>query len=131
VAFGIDYHTMKQPKFRYVMEAIKAANVRLSVVLQASKLSLAHLDRRIFARSTAAGHRFVKFLRILLSKRLKDQSDPRDIFSFLQQCQDPSSGDRLSVMELSTETATFLVAGKSHTIPFINTLDLTSSYSCI
>jgi hypothetical protein len=35
----------------------------------------------------------------------------KDIFSFLQDCKDPETGKDLTIAELSTETATFVVAG--------------------
>ncbi|KAI0551333.1 cytochrome P450 [Xylaria curta] len=115
VAFNADYRTMEEPKFRYVMEAIAAANIRLGVIMQLPELTTFRLDRSIFRESTAAGARFVKFLRILLSKRLERHSESKDIFSFLQQCKDPDTGEGLSTIELSTETATFIVAGSDTT----------------
>ncbi|CCF37221.1 cytochrome P450 11A1 [Colletotrichum higginsianum] len=38
-----------------------------------------------------------------------------DIFSFLQRCKDPDTAEGLSPMEISTETATFIVAGSDTT----------------
>jgi cytochrome P450 len=112
VAFGADYNTMEQPRFRYVLDAISETNIRLGVVMQASKLTFWHLDRKLFAQSARAGHEFVKFLRRLLKDRLPNGTSPDDIFSFLQQCKDPETGKGLSAVELSTETATLLVAGQ-------------------
>jgi cytochrome P450 len=112
VAFGADYQTIEEPRFRYVMEAIAESNVRLGVIFQAAELTLGHIDRKLFSKSALAGHKFVQFLRKLLSTRLNDKTYPKDIFFFLQQCKDPETGECLSTKELSTETATFLVAGK-------------------
>ncbi|KAI8944009.1 cytochrome P450 [Xylaria longipes] len=115
VAFNADYRTIEEPKFRYVMEAIATANIRLGVIMQLPELTFGRLDRSLFRESTAAGARFVKFLRILLGKRLERETESKDIFSFLQQCKDPDTGKGLSTMELSTETATFIVAGSDTT----------------
>lgn len=115
VAFNADYRTMEEPKFRYVAEAIAAANVRLGVLMQLPELAFCRLDRSVFPGPTAAAARFVKFLRILLGKRLANQEETKDIFSFLQKCKDPDTGESLGTMELSTETATFIVAGSDTT----------------
>ncbi|KAI1265005.1 cytochrome P450 [Xylariaceae sp. FL1019] len=115
VAFGVDYATIEDPKFRYVKDAIMKANVRLSVTFQEAKLDFARLDRKLFRESALAGLRFVKFLRKLLGTRLANNTESKDIFWFLQQCRDPDTGEALSVKELSTETATFLIAGSDTT----------------
>lgn len=112
VAFGADYNTIEQSKFRYVLKVISETNIRLGVIMQASKLTFSRIDRKLFARSTMAGHEFVRFLRTLLKDRLQNEKSHKDIFSFLQQCKDPETGEGLGTMELSTETATFLVAGE-------------------
>ncbi|KAH8165547.1 hypothetical protein CIB48_g2708 [Xylaria polymorpha] len=115
VAFGADYNTIEQSKFRYVLKVISETNIRLGVIMQASKLTFSRIDRKLFARSTMAGHEFVRFLRTLLKDRLQNEKSHKDIFSFLQQCKDPETGEGLGTMELSTETATFLVAGSDTT----------------
>ncbi|GJC94724.1 cytochrome P450 family 11A1 [Colletotrichum higginsianum] len=53
----------------------------------------------------------------MLQKRLQQElsSDSMDIFSFLQRCKDPDTAEGLSPMEISTETATFIVAGSDTT----------------
>ncbi|KAF5856985.1 hypothetical protein ETB97_006441 [Aspergillus alliaceus] len=113
VSFGADYRTMEEPRFRYVVDAIEKSNVRLSVLMQASKLATGGLDRKLFPSAAQAGARFVKFLRQLLKKRFQQAPTESviDIFSFLQQCKDPDTGEGLSSMQISTETATFIVAG--------------------
>ncbi|KAI0877838.1 cytochrome P450 [Hypoxylon argillaceum] len=132
VAFGADYNTMEQSRFRHVLDAISETNIRLSVVMQASKLTLWHLDRKVFTQSAKAGYKFVKFLRKLLKDRLANDAAPNDIFSFLQQCKDPETGKGLSDVELSTETATFLVAGSDTTSTTLSALSyyLSSSPRC-
>lgn len=113
VTFNADYNTMDNPKFRYVMECIEEANIRLSVVAQADGLTFRRLDRMLLPRSAAAGSRFAKFIRRVLHERLQGKSvASRDIFSFLQSCKDPETGEELTGAALGTETATFIVAGK-------------------
>ncbi|KAI0439265.1 cytochrome P450 [Xylaria telfairii] len=115
VAFGVDYNALQNPQFRYVMEMIQKANVRLSVMFQTPGIGFGRLDRKLFPDSTTAGYTFAKFLRRLLKTRLADENGSKDIFWFLQQCQDPDTGLPLTTKELSTETATFLVAGSDTT----------------
>jgi cytochrome P450 len=113
LAFDCDLRTMEDPEYRYVIEAIEEANIRLGVISQAMELTFHHLDRRIFLKSAISGYKFVKFLRRLLRQRLERENiGSKDIFSFLQQCKDPETGEGLTHTELSTETATFVVAGK-------------------
>jgi cytochrome P450 len=111
VAFGVDYNATEEPLFRYVMEMVPKANIRLSVMFQAPGIGFGRLDHKLFPESTMAGHKFATFLRRLLKTRLTDEKGLKDIFWFLQQCKDPDTGMGLTTKELSTETATFLVAG--------------------
>lgn len=113
VSFDTDYHLTDEPKYRYVVGAIEDANIRLGVISQALELTAFHMDRRIFMKSAIAAWTFGKFLYKLLRQRLEaSNTGTKDIFSFLQQCRDPDTGKGLSDAELSTETATFVVAGK-------------------
>ncbi|KAI0421807.1 cytochrome P450 [Xylaria grammica] len=132
VAFGADYNTTEEQRFRYVLDAISENNVRLGVLMQASKLAICRLDRKLFPRSARAGYKFVRFLRVLLQTRLENQAFSGDIFSFLQRCKDPETGEGLSAVELSTETATFLVAGTDTTSTTMSALShyLTGSPQC-
>ena len=115
VSFDSDFNTMGNQDYRYTMQAIEDSNVRLGVLLQAPELTFAKLDRKLFPKALTGSHRFVKFIRMVLSKRLSaSKTVSRDIFSFLQECKDPHTGKELSTAELSTETATFIVAGKCH-----------------
>ena len=115
VSFGAEYRTMEEPRFRYVTDAIEKSNVRLGVLMQASELAFGGLDRKMFPSAAQAGAQFIKFLRQLLQKRLQQAPTESeiDIFSFLQQCKDPETGEGLSTMQISTETATIIVAGKA------------------
>ncbi|KAK8042342.1 cytochrome P450 [Apiospora phragmitis] len=107
VLFDMDFDTMSSVEYRYAMKAIEESNVRLGVLLQASELAIGFLDRRLFSQALRGRRQFVKFIRMVMAKRLgapKGQS--RDLFSHLQDCIDPVTGKGLS-----TETATFIVAG--------------------
>lgn len=117
VSFDMDYDTIQEPRFRYVVEAIEKSNVRLGTLIQASELSFHGFDKLLFPESAKAAARFVKFLRRLLHERLQREtsSDGNDIFSFLQRCKDPDTGNGLSTREISSETATFIVAGEDTT----------------
>lgn len=105
---------MEEPQFRYVVEAIETSNVRLGVLIQASELAFGGLDRKLFPTATKASARFVKFIRKLLQKRLQRElsGGSVDIFSFLQRYKDNNTAEGLNAMEISTETATLIVAGK-------------------
>lgn len=113
VSFGAQYHTIEKPQFRYVMNTIEQSNVRLGALMQAMELTFAGVDKILLADGANAGLRFVKFVGKVLKNRLQQDSGviTNDIFSFLLKCKDPNTGDGLSPMEISTETATFIVAG--------------------
>ncbi|KUI71279.1 Versicolorin B desaturase [Cytospora mali] len=133
VTFDMDYDTIQEPRFRYVVEAIEASNIRLGVLIQASGLSFRGLDKLLFPDSAKAAARFVKFLRRLLHERLqREKTDGRDIFSFLQRCKDPDTGNGLSPRDISSETATFIVAGSDTTSTTLASLAhyLTGSSRC-
>lgn len=113
LTFGIDYRTMETSEFRFVMHAIEKSNVRLAALWQMPSLTFGGIDRRLLPESDRAAKEFVVFLRSLMKIRLgEDKASNNDIFSFLQQCKDLDTGEGLTLRELSTETATFVVAGK-------------------
>ncbi|RFU80507.1 cytochrome p450 [Trichoderma arundinaceum] len=112
VSFDTDFDTLHNPEYRYAMKAIEDSNVRLGVLLQAPELSIGNIDNKLFPESLIGRKKFVKFIRMILGKRLSaTKTSSKDIFSFLQQCKDPETGKELTTAELSTETATFIVAG--------------------
>ncbi|KAI1171197.1 putative cytochrome P450 [Nemania sp. FL0916] len=116
VTFGKDYNTTEDPRFRYVVQCIETSNVRLGVLFQASELAFGKLDRIFLKQSVIASARFVNFLSKLLQYRLQTETtEIKDIFSYLQRCKDPDTGQGLSPKEISTETATFIVAGSDTT----------------
>uniref|UniRef100_A0A8H7KA36 Uncharacterized protein n=1 Tax=Bionectria ochroleuca TaxID=29856 RepID=A0A8H7KA36_BIOOC len=115
VVFSAQYNTVENEKFRYVIGAIADHNVRLGVIAQAPELSIKALQRPMFRQAMKARDRFVKFIRILLGIRLKNKTKQRDIFSYIQDAKDPDTGKGLDFTELSTETATMIVAGSDTT----------------
>ncbi|KAL9086199.1 MAG: hypothetical protein Q9165_007264 [Trypethelium subeluteriae] len=133
VAFDADYHLTDEPKYRYVIAAIETANLRLGVIIQALEMTIFNIDRYIFLESAKAAWTFGKFLYKLLRTRLeKSCVGTKDIFAFLQQCRDPDTGKELSNTELSTETATFVVAGSDTTATTLAAVThyLTDSPAC-
>lgn len=114
VSFDSDFDTIRNPENRYPIGALEESNVRLGVLLQEAKLTSFNLDKYLFPASIIGRNQFVGFLRKLLKKRLQavGLSDGKDIFSFLKDCKDPDTGAELTPIELSTETALFVVAGK-------------------
>ncbi|KAL7896740.1 cytochrome P450 [Trichoderma sp. SZMC 28014] len=117
VSFNSDFDTIRNTENRYPIGALEESNVRLGVLLQESKLTSFNLDKYLFPASIVGRDKFVGFLRKLLKKRLQavGLSDGKDIFSFLKDCKDPDTGAELSPVELSTETALFVVAGSDTT----------------
>ncbi|KYK57384.1 cytochrome P450 [Drechmeria coniospora] len=133
VSFDSEFDTMGSPEYRYAMQAIEDSNVRLGVLIQAPELNFAKMDRKLFPKALVGRYKFVKFIRMVLAKRLgATKTASRDIFSFLQQCKDPTTGKELSTAELSTETATFIVAGADTSSTSMSAVShyLTGSSSC-
>jgi cytochrome P450 len=114
VSFDTDFDTINKPQYRYAMSALEESNVRLSVLLQEPRFTMLNLDRWLFPASIVGRDQFVRFIRRLLKQRLGalGATASADIFSFLHSCKDPDTGKELSPMELSTETALFVVAGE-------------------
>ncbi|EED13059.1 cytochrome P450, putative [Talaromyces stipitatus ATCC 10500] len=129
VSFDIDYNTINNPQYRYALAALEDSNIRLSVLLQEPKFVMFNLDQWLFPSSIVGRNRFVKFIRMLLKQRLRARAEGAitgtDIFSFLEKCKDPDTGKELTPMELSTETALFVVAGSDTTA---STLAATAHY---
>lgn len=122
VSFDSDFDTLRNPEYRYAMQAIEDSNVRLGVLLQAPEIGIGKLDKKMFPNALVGRYRFVKFIRMVLGKRLgASKTHSRDIFSFLQECKDPNTGKELTTAELSTETATFIVAGEFLLLDFCHT----------
>ncbi|GAB0146111.1 hypothetical protein EsHS_00006522 [Epichloe bromicola] len=112
LTFDIDYRTIEEDEYRFVMDAVEKSNVRLAALWQMPNLTFWGLDRKLLPESDKAAKRFVLFLRSLMQIRLgEDKAENNDIFSFLQQCKDPDTDQHLTLKDLSTETATFVVAG--------------------
>lgn len=113
VIFSAEYDTLQKEDFRYVMSSIEESNVRMSVLLQEAKLYWSRLDKRLFPRSIQARNKFVKFVRGVLSERIKNGDIANgDIFSFFQHAKDPMTGRGFGMNELTAETATLIVAGE-------------------
>lgn len=113
VTFSALFNTIGSEEYRYAMRAVEDSNIRLSVLVQAPEVAFRRLDKRIFPDAIVARNKFVKFIKKILNDRLKAfEPESKDIFSFLLQAKDPVTGNGLIMGELSTETATLIVAGK-------------------
>lgn len=116
--YSASYDTLGQDAFRFVPRAIEDSNVRMSVILQAPELLLGRLDKKIFPRSITARNKFLKFIGSMIASRTKANPGGKhaeDIFSFLQNAQDPETGKGFGIEELMAESATLIVAGSDTT----------------
>lgn len=114
VIFSAKYNTISEEKFRYAIQSIEQSNVRLGVLVQAPELSIKAIQKTLFPQAIFARGRLVRFIQKLLAIRLQAK-DQKDIFSYIQGAKDPDTGKGLDTMELSTETATMIVAGSDTT----------------
>lgn len=114
LVFSASYDTLRQEKFRHIINAIEESNVRVSVILQAPVLTLFRLDKRLFSRSILWRNRFIKFIGRTVAERVKNSSllKERDVFSYLKSAKDAVTGKTLRINELGGEAATLIVAGK-------------------
>ncbi|CDM28612.1 Cytochrome P450 [Penicillium roqueforti FM164] len=117
LVFSASYDTIRQEKFRPIINAIEESNVRVSVILQAPILTLFRLDKRLFSRSILWRNRFIKFIRRTVSERVKKSSllKERDVFSYLKSAKDTVTAKTLRIDELGGEAATLIVAGSDTT----------------
>ncbi|KAI9848834.1 MAG: hypothetical protein M1837_006350 [Sclerophora amabilis] len=110
--FGSDYDLLGKPDNRFVVDAIEASNVRVSVLLQAPEAITGRLDKWLFPESIQGRDRFIKFVNRLLRDTMKvDRSKRRDIFSILSTAKDPETGSGLGRAEIIAESTTLIVAG--------------------
>ncbi|KAL3294140.1 isoamyl alcohol oxidase [Colletotrichum asianum] len=112
VIFGMKYNALREPKYRFVMSALEASNVRISALVQASGLALGRIDKYLFADSIKSRNKFLGFLGSLLKSRAKASfSDNGNVFSYLETAKDPDGQSTLSKSEIRAESATLVVAG--------------------
>ncbi|KAJ3961100.1 Cytochrome P450 monooxygenase apf8 [Colletotrichum tropicale] len=112
VIFGMKYNALREPKYRFVMSALEASNVRISALVQASSLALGRIDKYLFADSIKSRNKFLGFLGSLLKTRAKASfSDNGNVFSYLETAKDPDGESTLSKSEIRAESATLVVAG--------------------
>ncbi|KAJ0347408.1 hypothetical protein KNSL1_006460 [Colletotrichum chrysophilum] len=111
VIFGMKYNALREPKYRFVMSALEASNVRISALVQASSLALGRIDKYLFADSIKSRNKFLGFLGSLLKSRAKASfSDNGNVFSYLETAKDPDGESTLSKSEIRAESATLVVA---------------------
>ncbi|KAI8260620.1 hypothetical protein K4K53_001693 [Colletotrichum sp. SAR 10_77] len=113
VIFGMKYNALREPKYRFVMPALEASNVRISALVQASSLALGRIDKYLFADSIKSRNKFLGFLGSLLKSRAKASfSDNGNVFSYLETAKDPDGESTLSKSEIRAESATLVVAAQ-------------------
>ncbi|KAJ0386980.1 hypothetical protein COL922a_003131 [Colletotrichum nupharicola] len=111
VIFGMKYNALREPKYRFVMSALEASNVRISALVQASSLALGRIDKYLFADSIKSRNKFLGFLGSLLKSRAKASfSDNGNVFSYLETAKDSDGESTLSKSEIRAESATLVVA---------------------
>lgn len=117
VVFGAAYNLVRDPRFRYVCEAIDTSNVRVSALIQAPSLAGWKLDKYVFPSAIKARNRFVKFVSRVVKERMEKMEKPSaggaDVFSNLITAKDPETGLGFRPQEIGAESTTLIVAGKS------------------
>ncbi|PVI05774.1 cytochrome P450 3A31 [Periconia macrospinosa] len=129
VVFGARYNLLGDKKFRYVPEMIEKSNVRVSSLVQFPGLTWMRLDKHLFQEAIYARNRFLKFVFRLLHDRKALSHDGTacgvfkkpsitaqsslsfDVYSRLQDAQDPVTGEGFGHDEIASESTTLIVAG--------------------
>lgn len=120
--FGKSYNLSHSEEFRWLVDAIKESNKRVSVLIQAPSLLFRRLDKKLFPRSILSRNKFLSFVKLLLGERMAKQQAQNDIFSGLQSARDPDTGELLNIHELNAECISLLVAGSDTTSTFLSAL---------
>jgi cytochrome P450 len=119
---GRSYNLLGCDTYRWVVNAIKTSNKRVSVVVQAPIITFKRLDKKLFPRSIFARNQFLGFMKQILGTRMATKSENKDIFSGLSAARDPETGQVLNIYELGAECISLLVAGSDTTSTFISSL---------
>lgn len=110
--FGRAYDLLTKETYRYVVKAIEASNVRVSVLIQAPSLRLFRLDKYLFPGAVLSRNLFVRFVGKLLRDSSKlDPLKKKSFFNFLSTAKDPQTGTSLRKEEIQAESTTLVVAG--------------------
>lgn len=110
--FGRAYDLLTKETYRYVVRAIEASNVRVSVLIQAPALKVFRLDKYLFPKAIFGRNLFIRFVGKLLRDSSKlDPLKKKSFFSFLASAKDPQTGTGLRREEILAESTTLVVAG--------------------
>ncbi len=110
VIFGRDFALLEDSKYRPVVEALKASNVRMGVLLQTDAMRTLRMDKRLFPKAVEGRNIFVQFVKNLLADRFGgSEKGANDMISLLDEGK--SDGNKLKKSELLAEGVTLVVAG--------------------
>lgn len=113
IIFGESFDLIGSPKNREIVKCIEDSNVRTGVLSQAGELSTRRLDRWLFPQAIQGRNAFIRFVNILLKKRMSAKPLKRhDAFSFLLDAVDPETQQGFTPAEIGAESTTMIVAGK-------------------
>lgn len=105
VIFGGSYNLLDRRDYRYVVDSIVSSNVRVGVLLQAPRMTLARLDKWLFPRAIKARNMFVRFVTRLVNETTAlDPATRRDISSILSTATDPRTGEKLQPVDIVAES---------------------------
>lgn len=123
IIFGLDFGLLETPDNRFIIDAMKASNVRVSVLFQACWLRNFTIDKQLFPSAITARSRIIRFVNKILRKRLqKPNTGQADIFAQMIDAKDPETGTRLSKAELGAESTTLMFAGTETTAAALSAL---------
>ncbi|PIG83070.1 cytochrome P450 [Aspergillus arachidicola] len=112
IIFGESFDLIGSPKNREIVKCIEDSNVRTGVLSQAGELSTRRLDRWLFPQAIQGRNAFIRFVNILLKKRMSAKPLKRhDAFSFLLDAVDPETQQGFTPAEIGAESTTMIVAG--------------------
>lgn len=117
VVFGQNYDLIGNPEHRGFVKDIERNNVRISVFYNDLSVQSWRAQNWLFPDAMMGRKAFLKYIGQFLSgaahrDSVDDDGPAPDLFSLLQEAEDPETSKRLSAAELRAETATLIAAGK-------------------
>jgi cytochrome P450 len=110
VIFGRDFALLDDSKYRPVVEALEASNVRMGVLLQTDSMRTLRMDKKLFPKAVQGRNTFVQFVKNLLADRFRGpETGVNDMMSLLDEGK--SDSNKLKKSELLAEGVTLVVAG--------------------
>ncbi|KAL3420507.1 cytochrome p450 [Phlyctema vagabunda] len=122
LVFGTSYNMLGAATYRYVIDAIKASNQRVSVIIQAPGITFRRLDKKLFPRAILARNQFLHFMKKVVTDRMAAKVDSKNVFANLAVARDPETNQGFTMLELGAESISLLVAGSDTTSTFVSGL---------